>query len=103
MTQGLSALACFWRLRTAFPEAVPRRLSRPSWESIRSWLSQSLWITVSNVARLLRLGTDVVVIGKLLGPEAVVPYACTARLVSVLSNIPQMALGVPSPPWPSCA
>jgi O-antigen/teichoic acid export membrane protein len=97
VTQGLSALACFWRLRAAFPEAVPRRLTRPSWESLRAWLSQSLWLTVSNVAQLLRLGTDVVIIGKLLGPEAVVPYTCTARLVSVLSNIPQLALASAQP------
>ncbi|WNG44198.1 oligosaccharide flippase family protein [Archangium minus] len=97
VTQVLSALACLWRLRTAYPDALPRKLPKLSMEGIRSWLSRSLWITVSNVAQLLRLGTDVVIIGKLLGPEAVVPFTCTAKLVSVLSNAPQLVLASAQP------
>lgn len=96
-TQVLSALACLWRLRTAFPEALPRGLPRLSVQGIRSWLSRSLWLTLGNVAQLLRLGTDVVIIGKLLGPEAVVPFTCTAKLVSVLSNAPQLVLASAQP------
>ena len=43
-------------------------------------------------------GTDLLLIGALLGPEAVVPYACTGKLVTLLASQPQllMATAVPA-------
>jgi O-antigen/teichoic acid export membrane protein len=42
-------------------------------------------------------GTDLVVIGKILGPEAVVPYACTGKLLTMLANQPQMFMQMALP------
>ena len=36
-------------------------------------LGNGAWISVNQIAQVLLGGTDLVVIGKLLGPEAVVP------------------------------
>jgi O-antigen/teichoic acid export membrane protein len=38
-----------------------------------------------------------VVVGKLLGPEAVVPYACTGKLLTMLANQPQMFMQMALP------
>jgi O-antigen/teichoic acid export membrane protein len=43
-------------------------------------------VSVAQVATILVASTDVLIIAKLLGPAAVVPYACTGKLCSVLAN-----------------
>ena len=55
------------------------------------------WISVNQIAQVLLGGTDLVVIGKLLGPEAVVPYACTGKLLTLLANQPQMFMQMALP------
>jgi O-antigen/teichoic acid export membrane protein len=52
---------------------------------------------VSQTAQVLLNGTDVIVIGALLGPAAVVPYACTGKLIAVLANQPQAILQSAAP------
>jgi O-antigen/teichoic acid export membrane protein len=42
-------------------------------------------------------GTDVLIIGKVFGPAAVVPFAITGKLISVLSNQPQMLMASAGP------
>ena len=37
-------------------------------------------------------GSDVLMIGRLLGAAAVVPYSCTAKLVTVFANYPQLLI-----------
>ena len=49
-------------------------------------------MSVTQVSQVLLNGTDVMIVGALLGPAAVVPYACTGKLVSVLANQPQAIL-----------
>lgn len=102
---GLSALAAGWasaqfltlpfvfyRLRRRFPDALPRGLPRLPWPQARQKLSAGFWVSINQIAVVLLAGADVLVIGKLLGPAAVVPYACTAKLVMVLANQPQMLM-----------
>jgi O-antigen/teichoic acid export membrane protein len=89
--------ACYVRLRRRFREALPRSLPRPARGETRRRLSSGFWVSVTQVAVVLLYGTDVLVIGKLLGPAAVVPYACTVKLVQVLSNQPQMLTQVAIP------
>ncbi len=48
------------------------------------------WVSVGQVAQMLLGGVDMVVIGKVLGPAAVVPYACTSKLILVLQNQPHI-------------
>jgi O-antigen/teichoic acid export membrane protein len=96
-TQAVAAAACWLRLRRRFPEALPRRLPRLDWPTARTRLRQGFLVTSSQVAQLLIVGTDLLVIGKLLGPAAVVPYACTAKLAGVLANQPQHLLQTAGP------
>ena len=56
---------------------------------------------MSEIAEVFLAGTDMLVIGRLLGPAAVVPYSCTTKLVSVLGNHPHLLMHVSG--WPSSA
>ena len=87
----------FWRLRRRFAGALPKRLPRLPWAEARRQLSRGGWTSVNQLAVALLFGTDVLVIGKLLGPAAVVPYVFTAKLAGVLANQPQMLMQVAIP------
>jgi O-antigen/teichoic acid export membrane protein len=96
-TQIVVIAACAVRLAWRFPLAMPRRLAFGDRASAREYVARSMWISVSQVSQVLLNGTDVMVVGALLGPAAVVPYACTGKLVSVLANQPQAILQGASP------
>lgn len=96
-TQLLIVVACAGRLRNRFPAAMPRRLSLGATGSARSYIGRSFWVSVSQIAQVLLNGTDVIIIGAFLGPAAVVPYACTGKLIAVLANQPQAILQSAAP------
>jgi O-antigen/teichoic acid export membrane protein len=96
-TQLLPLPFTLWRLRRRFAHALPVRLPRLPWAEARRQLARGGWTSVNQVAVVLLFGTDVLVIGKLLGPAAVVPYAITAKLAGVLANQPQMLMQVAIP------
>ena len=75
-----------YRLWTRFPHVVPRRIPSLAWNSAKAHLGKGFWVSVAQVAQLLIAGTDLLVIGRLLGPAAVVPYSCTGKLASVVGN-----------------
>ena len=81
-----------YRLWTRFPGVLPRRLPPVSWSTSRRQLEKGFWISVAQVAHLLMSNTDLLIIGKLLGSDAVVPYACTGKLASVLANQAQILM-----------
>jgi O-antigen/teichoic acid export membrane protein len=88
--QALLAL-CWWlRLRSRFPHALPDRIGVPGLTGAKAQLGRGAWISLSQIAQTFLHGTDVLVIGKLLGPEAVVPYFCTGKVLTVLANQPQL-------------
>jgi O-antigen/teichoic acid export membrane protein len=95
--QMLTIPLMFLRLRRRFPEAMPKGLPRLPREEARMKLGNGFWVSINQVAVVLLAGTDVLIIGKLLGPAAVVPYACTGKPASVLSNQPQMLLQLAIP------
>ena len=97
VTQALTSALGYWRLRTRFPTLLPERLPRVAWTEAKAQLSRGAWLSANQVAQILLAGTDLVMIGKLLGPEAVVGYAITGKLVTVLANQPIM-LGVVAGP-----
>jgi O-antigen/teichoic acid export membrane protein len=110
MGWGLYALACGWittqivtvafawrRLSRTHPDVLPSTLPSLSFSMARQQLSRGAWISVNQVAQVLLVGTDLVVVGKLLGPEAVVPFACTGRLANMLANQPQMFMQMALP------
>jgi O-antigen/teichoic acid export membrane protein len=107
---GLLALAVGWlvsqtaltpiylyRLWKRFPEVLPRRLLPLDWRTTRTQLGKGLWISVAQIAQLLMSNTDLLIIGKLLGPAAVVPYVCTGKLASVLGNQAQILMQTATP------
>lgn len=100
---GLQALAAGWvvqqassgmwwwiRLRRQFPHAMPRSFMPVNARGARAYLTRGMWISMSQIAQTFLTGTDVLIIGKLLGPSAVVPYFCTGKVLTVLANQPQL-------------
>jgi len=90
--QMVAPLVFWWRLHSRFPQVLPSRLPLLTWQQARLSLSQGFWISVAQVAQVMLTGTDLLIIGKLLGPMAVVPYACTSKLISVLANQPNLLM-----------
>jgi O-antigen/teichoic acid export membrane protein len=76
---------------------LPARLPSLALSEVRRQNGSGVWISVNQVAQVLLGGTDLVVIGKLLGPEAVVPYACTGKLLTMLANQPSMFMQMALP------
>ncbi len=107
---GLYALAAGWivlqligagagllRLRTHFPTVLSQPLPKLLWSTARSRLNQGFWVSLAQIAQVLLNGTDILIIGKLFGPAAVVPFVCTGKLITVLSNQPQMLMAAAGP------
>jgi O-antigen/teichoic acid export membrane protein len=97
VTQVLSVAVSWWRLRRAFPEVLPRRLPSLTRDAARDSLARSTWISVAQGAQVLLSGMDLLVIGRFLGPESVVVYACTGKLVTLLANQPQLLMQMALP------
>src|SRR5207302_298823 len=97
LTQLLLAGVSVARVCVAYPQVLPRRLPALPWGVLHSYLSRGSWITVSQVATSLLSGADILIIGKLYGPIAVVPYACTSKLISVLMNQPNLLMQAAEP------
>jgi O-antigen/teichoic acid export membrane protein len=96
-TQLVSALVGWRRLVTTHGHVLPGRLPALTLSAAKRQLGTGAWISVNQIAQVLLGGTDLVVIGKLLGPEAVVPYACTGKLLTMLANQPQMFMQMALP------
>lgn len=107
---GLTALAVGWtlgqlavattafvRLRSRYPNALPHRLPRLPREGFVKRMTGGLWVSLSQVSHVLLSGSDVLLIGAILGPAAAVPYAITGKLINVLANQPQMLLHAAEP------
>ncbi len=84
----LPALVLWRRLAARFPEAVPRRLPRLSWADARQYLARAWWVALGQLSSVLASGADVLIIGLVVGPAAVVPYVLTLKLVAVIGNWP---------------
>jgi O-antigen/teichoic acid export membrane protein len=97
VSQLLPAFVAWRRVARAFPDALPGRIGAPSWQEARRSLGRGTWISVAQIAQVLLSGTDLVVVGKLLGPEAIVPYACTGKLMNLLANQPQLFMQMALP------
>ncbi|MGD0434817.1 MAG: lipopolysaccharide biosynthesis protein [Bryobacteraceae bacterium] len=97
ISQLLLVPLIFYRIWTRFPQVLPRRL--PPFDLIKTkiQLGKGMWICLSQVATLLMAQTDLLIIGRLLGPAAVVPYACTCKLISVLANQAQILMQTATP------
>ncbi|MFI5214401.1 MAG: lipopolysaccharide biosynthesis protein [Gemmatimonadales bacterium] len=81
-------LACLVRFRRRFRAALPQRLPRLTWAAAKAQITRSLWVSIGQVSHVLVNASDVIIIGTLLGPAAVVPYVITGKLMGVLANVP---------------
>ncbi|MGD2135485.1 MAG: oligosaccharide flippase family protein, partial [Gemmatimonadales bacterium] len=85
-TQLLSSLLWWTRLRRKYPGVLLATLPRFPRRELKDRLSRSAWISLSQVAQVLLQGTDLLIVGKIMGPGAVVPYFCTAKVLTVLGH-----------------
>jgi O-antigen/teichoic acid export membrane protein len=95
--QVIPAALSFYRLRTSFPEVLPARLPKLAGRELFRAFTAGTWVSVAQIAQMLVAGTDYIIIGKLLGASAVVPYACTQKLIMVLANQPHMIMEMAAP------
>jgi O-antigen/teichoic acid export membrane protein len=96
-TQCVTALVAWRRIVGVHGRVLPRRLPALAFAAVKDQIRDSAWVSVNQVAQVLLGGTDLVVIGKLLGPEAIVPYVCTGKLGMLLANQPQMFMQMALP------
>jgi O-antigen/teichoic acid export membrane protein len=96
-TQLFSAAVTIYRVKSRFPSVLPDRIPELTGGRLYDYLGRGFWVSLAQVAQPLLNGSDVLVIGRLFGPSAVVPYACTAKLVNVLANQPNLLMQAASP------
>ena len=108
---GLAALAAGWvvtqaviaspAVRSACGDAFPAiwhaRTPRPSLSEVRELFGRSGWVSLTQIGQVFLNGSDVLVLGAILGPAATVPYACTGKLITVLANHPQLLMQAAAP------
>ena len=83
--------------RPRTPDVLPARLPSLAFSARDNRSAAARGSASIRSRRCCSRGTDLVVIGKLLGPEAVVPYACTGKLLTMLANQPQMFMQMALP------
>ncbi len=97
VTQALLAAGTIWRMYRHFSRLSPRRLRWLGWDEIRTQITSGFWVSVGQIAQILLNGSDDLLVGKLLGVSAVVPFACSKKLAGALKNQPQMIMQVAAP------
>jgi O-antigen/teichoic acid export membrane protein len=95
--QATSAVMCALRLRRRFAGAWHAAAARPSIGDARALFGRSVWVSLTQVGHVFLNGSDVLVLGAVLGPAATVPYACTGKLIAVLANHPQLLMQAAAP------
>ena len=93
VTLAAPAGAAWWRARTLWPGIRSTNRVRP----VGQYFRRSVWLSAGQIAQVLLAGSDVLLVGTILGPAAVVPYACTGKLVTVLTNHPQLLMHLAQP------
>lgn len=97
VTQVIALAACACRLAVSCPAAIPRRLRAMSWRETAEYMGRALWVSVGQLAQVMLYSTDMLIVAWVFGPVTVVPYACTQKLISVLSNQPQILTQAAAP------
>jgi O-antigen/teichoic acid export membrane protein len=97
VTQLATVVAAWIRVRLRYRETLPRRPALGDRAAARRQFASGIWVSVSQIAQVLLYGTDLVIVARLFGPAAVVPYSCTGKLVTVLMNQPQILTATAAP------
>ena len=80
------AAACWVRLRAAYLRGTSPHPADPDFRECRALLARGLWVSAGRLAHVLLSGTDIIILGALLGPAAAVVYACTGKLINLFSQ-----------------
>jgi O-antigen/teichoic acid export membrane protein len=97
VTQLGPPLVARWRLGAKYPHALPRDPISLGWAGARRHLSSALWVSLGQLAGAMVNGADILIIGAVMGPAAVVPYAVTVKLIQVIGNLPVMVAHAAGP------
>lgn len=97
VNQTISACACALRMRNRFDRIWNADPATPSMREARGLLTRAGWVSLAQIGHVFLNGSDVLVLGAILGPAAAVPYACTGKLISVLANHPQLLMQAAAP------
>jgi len=90
VTQLLSSGLALWRLRTRHAAVLPTAPIPVQGADVKQYLGHSVWLGAAQIAQVLVNATDMLIVGSLIAPAAVVRYACTGKLVMVMTNLPQL-------------
>jgi O-antigen/teichoic acid export membrane protein len=104
------ALACGWciqqlghdlvayiRLHRIRPDLVTMEAFKQAGPIRLRWFARGFWVSVGQAAYTFIAGADLLIVARALGPATVVIYSCTAKLINVLQNQPQMLASVALP------
>jgi O-antigen/teichoic acid export membrane protein len=83
-----SAICTITRLYLLHPEIFRISVETSVRESISVWVRPCLWSTTRQLSTLLTGGCDLLILGWKLGPEAVLIYGFTSKLVSIGAQCP---------------
>jgi O-antigen/teichoic acid export membrane protein len=86
--QIAATVASLTRLFLRHRRVVPRRFQWASGDVIRRHLRPGLWVSLGQVAHVFANATDIVVIGRILGPEAALRFSITDKTENMLSVQP---------------
>jgi hypothetical protein len=70
-TQALISVASIWKLYRSYPAFAPMSLRALPWRRYKQVIGSGLWVSIGQMAQLVRT-SDFLLIGKFLGPPAVV-------------------------------
>lgn len=92
LAQAVTSAACLYRIWRHYPEVLPSRLPSMNLGSAIPQLGRGFWVNANQIGVALLYGSDVLILGKIMGPALTVPYSCTGKLAGVLSNQPQLLM-----------
>lgn len=95
--QSITAALSWWQVRRLYAGSWPGWHVRPHFQETRSYLTRASWVGVAQLAQVFLTGSDMLLIGSVLGASAVVEYSCTGKLTTVLSSYPQIIMVAATP------
>ena len=90
-------VAAYVRLKIMHPHLLREQLQWPRWHELRFLITKAGWVSAGQLAQVLSTGSDLIMIERVMGAAAVVPYSVTSRLVGISANAPYMIMQQASP------
>jgi O-antigen/teichoic acid export membrane protein len=78
--------ACTWRVLRSYPGVVRLPLPVMTWPIACEYLTRGFWVAITQLGEVLVKGSDLLILGLLLGKDAVVPYAFTGKVLTTADS-----------------